>query len=328
MDSDFATAFTIGPISVSWYSILFTLGFLAFIVFSYYEWRKKKYDKFDFFILIGFGVIIALLGARIWYLIFNPSDFQNFVSLFSVSSGRSILGSIFFVYLWIFYYTKFHASYIETRFALSIFLPNILLGQAIGRWGNFFQQDVYGKAANDLAILPEFIREHMIIDGEYRQPLFLYESILDLLGWIIIISILKQSKKIKPGVHAGFYIFWYGMIRAILELFRDDTFIMHIGNVPTSFVLALIFMFAGLFIMYYYQFLFVKKEIWMKFNYEQKKKQIFNNLNNFWRLSLFKLNLNNFLLNIKNNKKKYNIYVKNLNQNKIERFKKTIVTKY
>ncbi|BDV02657.1 MAG: hypothetical protein HPAVJP_5460 [Candidatus Hepatoplasma vulgare] len=249
--------------------------------------------------------------------------------MFSISSGRSILGSIFFVYLWIFYYTKFHASYIETRFALSIFLPNILLGQAIGRWGNFFQQDVYGNvAANDLAMLPEFIREHMYIDDAYRQPLFLYESILDFLGWIIIISILKNSKKIKPGVHAGFYLFWYGMIRASLELFRDNTFIMHIGNVPTSFVLALIFMFIGLFIMYYYQFLFVKKEVWIKFNYKQKKKQIFSNLTNFWNLIIFKLSFNNFLLNIKKNKKKYNIYVGNLNFLKVEKFKKTIITEY
>lgn len=325
---DFSVAFQIGPIYISWYGLLFTIGFLVFVLFSYIEWKKRDYDNFDFFILIIGGSLVALFGARIWYLMFNPADYQGFVSIFLLSSGRSILGSIFFGIIWIYYYTYFHASYIESRYALSIFLPNILIAQAIGRWGNFFQQDVYGNIVDNLNYLPSFIQEGMKIDGFYRQPLFLYESFLDFLGFVIILSFFKTSKNIKPGVHGGMYLLWYGVTRSVMELFRDDQFIMKINDVPTSFILSIIFAFWGIYLIIYYQYYFVKKEIWMNFQYKRKKEQLFSNFEQLILLFSFRTSFNKFVKNWKKNKKAYNLFVKNINLNKVTRFKKKIKVRY
>lgn len=266
-EDDFSVAFYIGPIAVPWYGLLIGIGFLVMTIFCYIEWRKREYSNFDFFILFSVGALVAVFGARWWYLIFNPSDIEGVYSFFTISSGRSILGAVFFSVLWLYYYTKRHASYIQFRVALSIIVPNILIAQSIGRWGNFFQQDVYGQIVDyeDIAFLPDFIVEHMYIDGYYRQPLFLYESILDLLGWALIIGLLKTNKRVEPGVAAGAYLVWYCTTRACMELFRDEQFIMHIGNIPTSFVLSILGIFLGIFLIIYYQFYFYKFRIFHQF---------------------------------------------------------------
>lgn len=271
-NSDFNIMFNIGPIAIPWYGFLIALGFVFFVLFSYFEWRKKQYPFFDFFNIIAVGAFFALFGARWWYLIFNPSDINGVVSFLKINDGRSILGSIFFCTIWLKFYTWKFASYIEFRRAFSILLPNILLAQAIGRWGNFFEQDVYGlQAYNELMFMPEFIRNGMLITDEngnqfYRQPLFLYESILNLLGWITITFILKNISTIKPGVHGSFYFFWYGLTRASLELFRDEMFIMKIGVIPTSFVLSIIFCVIGVLLIIYYQYFYENVNLALVYN--------------------------------------------------------------
>lgn len=303
-NSDFAIAFWIGPIPIPWYGLMLLFGFIAVFIVTYIEWKKKKYKTFDLFLLFFVGVIVAIFGARWWYLLFNPKDFNGFISLFQFSEGRSILGSIFAIFIWLYIYTTYFASYIEFRRAFSIIIPNILIGQAIGRWGNFFDQNVYGQITDQLAFLPDFIEDHMLIDGYYRQPLFLYEAILDFLGWIIIAFFLKSNHKIKPGVHGGFYLFWYGTIRASLELLRDDKYIMKIGEIPTSFILSFLFLFWGIFLMIYYQLYFEKIAIFNhtygKFYYETKIKN--------FKLKFF------LIFNLKN-KEKYKNLIRNNNLN-------------
>ncbi len=289
---DFGVAFRIGPIAFSWYGILILSAFLIVLFVSYIEWRKKRYRYFDFYILFSVGAFFALFGARWWFLIFNPSDFQGFISIFWISSGRSILGSIFFVTIWILYYVNFHAKYLEFNKVISIILPNILIGQCIGRWGNFFQQDVYGHVLSNPWFLPNFISNAMYIDGFYRQPLFLYESIINLVGWILITFILKNIDKVKSGVHGSLYFVWYGLTRSSMELFRDPKYIMKIGNIPTSFVLSILILIIGIIMSIYYQYYFVNVRIMNRFFSEQQKQ-------------LFKNKVFSFLISFSKEKKKF-----------------------
>lgn len=277
-------AFYLGPIPISAYGIMILLSFLAVSIVCWIEWRKKGYHWFHFFSLLEISGFFALFGARWWYLAFNPSDYSSFFSLFAIGSGRSILGSIFFIYLTSYFYVKFFAKELPFRQIISILLPTLLLGQAIGRWGNFFDHNIYGPIApGGLTFLPAFIRNGMYITDPitgvtaYRQPLFLYESILDLFGFLLILFILKPNKTIKPGVHAGCFFLYYGTIRASLELFRSDpNSMMHIGKVPTSFVLALLFALFGLWLIIYYQKFYLRffkyREIYLYpyFLYQQK----------------------------------------------------------
>ena len=290
----------VGPFAIYWYGIFVVTGFLATVVFSYIEWRKKGYSRFHYMNIFWIAIISGLWGARVWYLIFNPADINGLFSFFQISQGRSIQGSIFFGSLSLFLYNKHFMPEVEWRYTFSILIPNILIGQAIGRWGNFADQNVYGSIVQNsdqglFAMLPTFIKDGMLIAGDYRQPVFLYESIADLMAWILINKVIKSFKQVKPGVHGGMYFFTYGLIRASLELFRDDKYIMKINNFPTSFLLALIFMVLGIMIMIYYQCFYKQGQFFFKYqlscynafiknifkievSWDQAKKQLQTNL--------------------------------------------------
>lgn len=251
---NYSLSSNIGPFPI--YGLLLTVGFLLSVLFAFIEWRKKGFSGFKFWLMIGWVSFFSLFGANWWYLIFNPSDWEGWSSLLKISTGRSILGAIFFGTISAYFFIKIWIPEIEWRRAFSILLPPIFIGQAIGRWGNFFNQEVYGLAIDDISWLPQWLADQMYIDGVYRQPLFLYESILNLFIFVLITFWMKQMKWFKPGTHGAIYLFSYGTIRASMELFRDKKFIMNWNGFPTSFLMAILFAIVGLVLFIYYQWIF------------------------------------------------------------------------
>ncbi len=309
MFNEINDGFNIGPIHIYYYGILILSAFFLTFFFSYLEWRKKGYSKYSFSNIFWMSAIVGIFGARIWYLIFNPSDIHSLLSFFQISQGRAIQGSVFFGTLAVYIYVSKFAPEVEWRYAFSILVPNILIGQAIGRWGNFYDQNVYGHIITDpsvgmFSLLPAYIREGMMIDGFYRQPLFLYEAFIDLTGWILINQIIKSFRVFKPGTHGGMYLLWYGTTRAIMEPHRDPEFIMKIGDIRTSFVLSIVFAIIGLLIIIYYQFFYKKSKF---FFYYQRRFYL-----EFIRILLFSFSINR----IKESRSKLN---KNLNNVESER---------
>lgn len=219
-------------------------------------------------------------------------------------------------------------SEVEWRIAISILLPNALLGQAISRWGNFVNQEIYGQVVTDLSNMPLFIQEMMFIDGAYRQPLFLYEFVLNLLGWVLILS-TKFFKWFKPGSHAGLYLMWTGTVRASLELQRDTQFIMYIRDVPTSFVLAIIFAVFGLMMFIYYQFIYEKYTAeYFEFRHSYKINMMYKNLYLTIKLLVFVVNWKDYKKEIKINKQNYNKLISNIDEQEIVWFKNKISKSY
>jgi phosphatidylglycerol:prolipoprotein diacylglycerol transferase len=125
----------------------------------------------------------------------------------------------------------FRRKDITIRHAADIGVPVILLAQGIGRWGNFFNQEVYGAIADvaDWSFLPTFIQRQMTIDGQFRVPLFLIESIINITGYFVIRFAIGTGLKkyIVPGDLAMAYPIWYGITRVIMEPLRDPTYIMN-----------------------------------------------------------------------------------------------------
>ncbi len=95
-----------------------------------------------------------------------------------------------------------------------------MLAQAIGRWGNFFNQEAYGKAVDSLNYLPGFIRDQMYIDGAYRQPTFLFESLWNLLGFVVICILRRRPKLLNREKSQLLYLIWYGCGRLLIEGLR------------------------------------------------------------------------------------------------------------
>ena len=108
---------------------------------------------------------------------------------------------------------------------LDLVAPGFLIGQICGRWGNFFNQELYGPRVENVKtfkmLLPEFITENMYINGAYRHPVFLYESFLNFIGLVVMLILRRKSKNLKSGDLICLYLTWYGVVRIFTESFRS-----------------------------------------------------------------------------------------------------------
>ena len=240
-------ALDLGFIQIYWYSIFIFLGILAATLVIFREVKKRKMNE-DFFInLIFYGILFGLIGARIYFVLFNLSDYlQNPIEILEVwNGGLAIHGGIIGASLWIFYYChKYKQNALKIFDIASV---GVILGQAIGRWGNFFNQEAFGqitsKAALQSAGVPNFIIEQMNIDGFYRQPTFLYESIWNLFGFFALL-ILRRYKYLKTGQLTGLYLMWYSFGRFFIEGLRTDSLML--GPLRIAQVVSIFLFFGGL----------------------------------------------------------------------------------
>lgn len=237
---------SIGPITIYWYSVTMLLAVLTGIYIATKEAKRnglKEYIDNILFSLIIFGII----GARLYYVIFNFSIYKNdLLSIFKVwEGGLAIYGAIIAGLLVIIYYAKKNReSIIKTT---DIFVPGLILAQAIGRWGNFFNGEAHGievslKYLQSLH-LPKFIINGMYINGAYYHPTFLYESLWCLLGFIILLIIRKLTNR-KKGIVTYSYFIWYGIGRLFIEGLRTDS--LYLGNIRISQLVSIILLATGI----------------------------------------------------------------------------------
>ncbi|WP_330463677.1 prolipoprotein diacylglyceryl transferase [Metamycoplasma gateae] len=224
----------VGPFYV--YSLTMMLGMLASILTVYYFWRREKYSFEQLAILIFIALPTAIIGARFVFVIQQLIEYKGWANgpwykMFYVwEGGLSIHGGVITATICCVIYIIFskNPKRIDLKKAFSIILPAVLIGQVIGRWGNFANHEVYGQvmSENSLAfkLLPKLIRDHMYINGNYRMPLFLYESIANFFSYIILVWILNNYNWLKPGTTGGLYILFYGILRFGMEPLREDSY--------------------------------------------------------------------------------------------------------
>src|SRR5699024_9708456 len=133
--------------------------------------------------------------------------------------GLAIHGGILGGLLYLWYYSKKHK--LNLLKLLDILVVGLIIGQAIGRWGNFFNSEAYGYVTSygylKSLYIPEFIIRGMYINGDYYMPTFFFESVWNVIGFIILLLIRKFYKNLKTGQLMGFYMMWYSFIRFIIE---------------------------------------------------------------------------------------------------------------
>lgn len=247
-------ALDLGLIQIYWYSIFIFLGILSASFVIYKEFKKRNVDE-ELFINLAFNTIIfGVIGARAYYVLFNLDYYLlNPIEIFKVwNGGLAIHGGIFCALIFILIYCKKHKVY--TRKILDMIVVGLILGQAIGRWGNFFNSEAYGAVttAENLAKLgiPQFVINGMYIMGEYRQPTFFYESMWCLFGFIAMLM-LRKYKYLRKGQLTGFYLIWYGIERFIVEALRVDSLML--GPVKVAQIVSILFIFVGLILMFFYK---------------------------------------------------------------------------
>ena len=198
------------------------------------------------FILISLP--LAIIGARLYYVVFDWSYYasQPPSEVFAIwHGGLAIYGGLITGAIVLFVFSYYRA--INPLDFLDIAAPGVMIAQAIGRWGNFVNQEAYGKIVSHLNYLPNFIQQQMYIDGAYRVPTFLYESVWNLLGFILIMSVRRQPHFLKRGDITFFYLIWYGCGRFVIEGMRTDS-LMFFG-MRVSQWLSAILVIVGLFFM-------------------------------------------------------------------------------
>lgn len=254
---------------ITWYSVIVLTGAIVAYLISKYFYKKDSLSKvhpdlIETLFLIAFPC--GLLGARIWY-IFSELDYYlaNPISMVKVWEGGlaiqgGVIGGILAGYLVLRFY-KLHKEFPRL---VDLIVPNILIAQSIGRWGNFFNQEVYGEciAKSSVSWIPDFILNNMnggaiyCRSGYVATPLFLYESLLTLFGFILIsIVIRKFYKKKMDGELGAMYLIYYGLVRIVMEPMRNETYIMRIfGNISQSIMMSALFIIAGISIIIYLEY--------------------------------------------------------------------------
>ena len=243
------TLLDLGIIEIRWYSVCILLGIsIAFFLITK-ESQKKNINKEYIFNLLFYTIIIGILGARLYYVLFNLNYYlRNPHEILMIwNGGLAIHGGIITGLLFIIYYSKKNKA--DIFLTLDIIVVGLIIAQSIGRWGNFFNGEAYGRIVSLQFLknlhLPDFIIKGMYIKGKYREPTFLYESVFSFIGFIILL-IVRKIKSLKIGQLTSIYLIWYGLERLIIESFRSDSLML--GNIKVAQIISIIFIVTGIII--------------------------------------------------------------------------------
>ena len=242
-------SFSIGTLTfdIRWYAMLILTGaFIAYLVMRK-NLKETRYFDMDFFDSIFVYTLWAgIIGARIWFCVFYDFKyyFSNPAAIIRVwDGGLAIQGGLVFGALFAYFYCrKKHYSFLMLADNV---LPEVLIGQAVGRWGNFVNKECHGAEVNEEYFngILSFLKEGMYINGHYYEPLFFYESLLCILGFCLIYFVLRRYQN-KRGDLAWAYMMWYGVIRFFIEARRTDS--LYLGNLKMAQLTSITFLIVGL----------------------------------------------------------------------------------
>lgn len=233
-------AFTVFGTPVYWYGIIITSAIVLDFFLLGYFCKKFGYDRDMPFDLVIFAVVLGIVGARLFSVTFEPNlDITDFFKF--RNGGMSIVGALIGGLIGVGLYSLIK----KTNFfqVTDVLAPLVLLAQAIGRWGNFFNGEVYGKVVTNTSL--QWFPFAVNIGGTWHHALFFYESVLDLLGFVLLLFLFIKFRK-KKGIATGSYLIYYGAIRFCLEPLRDNEFILRLGSVAISRLMSGLMVVAGL----------------------------------------------------------------------------------
>ncbi len=277
---------TIGPIPL--YGFLIMTGVMVALWMGLREGKKLGIKSND--ILDGLLIILplAIIGARLWYVIFEWHQFKDYLPSilgfqegggFDGFSGLAIHGGFFVAIIAAFIYTK--KRKVEIYKAFDLIAPGFFIGQAFGRWGNFFNREAYGgviggiRANGDTSILdsqraflsdtlrlPDFITNNMYIGGNYHHPTFLYESVWNVVG-LAILLVLRRTKFVRSGDLLAFYLIWYSVGRFMIESMRTDSLYLWGTGLRTAQVVSILMILGGI-ILIIFNHIIIKRKHYYK----------------------------------------------------------------
>lgn len=236
-------AFSIGGKDIAWYGIIITLAMLTGLIVAVLRGKKHNLSVDDFVEIFLLAIPLAIIGARLGYVMVRPEYFpspftwDDFVEVIAVwDGGLTIMTGVPFGILGGAIWCKIRK--VNLLDLADIVIPVVLLSQGLGRWGNFMNQEIFGAEITNPSLqwfpIAVFIDR---LDGFY-QALFFYEMVMDI-AFFAAMMIIQRHLKLR-GSGLLMYAFSYGLIRFVMEFFRDDGEIYAVFNY-TQLICALVF---------------------------------------------------------------------------------------
>ena len=224
--------FTVFGHNIYWYGVIIACGFLLAVTYCYHRSKEFGISADDLTDVLLFAVPLAIVGARAYYVIFF-GHYDNFLDIIAVwEGGLAIYGGVIaavitvFVVCWV--------KKISPRATLDVTSFGLLIGQSIGRWGNFMNREAFGYETDI------FCRMGLTLNGEtvYVHPTFLYESLWNALGFVGLHILSKKTERKFDGQYFLYYLGWYGLGRVWIEGLRTDSLYIGATNIRVSQVVA------------------------------------------------------------------------------------------
>lgn len=259
------SSISIFGIDIAYYGIIIAIAMFAGYMVAAWQARRTKQNTEDYLDFAVIAIILSVIGARIYYVAFNWSVYQNdLLSIFNLKKGGlAIYGAVIAAVITAFVYTKIKKLNFWLFCDTAMF--GLLTGQIIGRWGNFFNREAFGEYTNNLfamqlmkaevnqsAVTPLMLEHITWIGGhQYIQvhPTFLYESVWNLILLVLLLLYAKHKK--VHGDLMALYLIGYGMGRLWIESLRTDQLLFWGTNLPVSQLLSGIAILAGIVLIIY-----------------------------------------------------------------------------
>ncbi|MBM7573539.1 prolipoprotein diacylglyceryl transferase [Aquibacillus albus] len=234
----------LGPLTVYWYGVIIATGAFLGLWLATREADRLGLKKDLFVDLVVFAIPIAIISARIYYVVF---EWERYVGgpwwdIFAIwEGGIAIHGALIGAVITAVIFAR--VKKVSFWQLADIAAPSIILGQAIGRWGNFMNQEAHGGPVSEatynnfLTYLPDFITNQMCIGGIMYHPTFLYESMWNILGMILLL-VLRRYNPRRGEVFLS-YVIWYSVGRFFIEGMRTDSLYI-VGSLRTAQVISII----------------------------------------------------------------------------------------
>ena len=239
-------AFQLGPIAVRWYGIIIACGILLGYFIAQRTLQRVGFDKDVLVDILFWSAIIGFIVARIYFVIFQfPYYAQHPAEIPKIwHGGIAIHGGIIGGFITGIFICK--RKNINPFQMGDIASPSMILAQGIGRWGNFMNHEAHGGPVSRSFLehlhIPDFIIDNMYINGVYYHPTFLYESIWDVLGFIILLSLRKH---LRIGDTFALYLIWYSIGRFFVEGLRTDS-LMLTSHIRIAQLMSIVLVIVGI----------------------------------------------------------------------------------
>ena len=274
--------FEIFGLEIRWYAVCILVGVCLAVYFAIKEARKIGIASDHIYTGVMIILPLSILGTRLWWVLFNLDKIDSFMDVFAIwDGGLAIQGGFITAFISVVLYCKKRG--ISFYKIIDLVAPGFLIGQICGRWGNFFNHELYGPAIENvdlfLKLCPGFIAENMKISGIYRHPTFLYESALNFVGLVLMLIARRKLTKLQSGDLVGGYLVWYGGVRIFTETLRSKSGaneiltinIPGLPAIPVSLMISVIFIVCGI------AYLIVKRFIGPKTYYLEELKRVEEN---------------------------------------------------